>query len=121
MRLALDHHYSTLIATGLRDVGHDAVAAVERGWHLLDDDQLLDACSREKRSLLTNNVGDFAVLARHLAADGQAHHGLVFTSDHGFPRARHTIGQYVEALDQLMTHHSQVDALVDRILWLKPL
>lgn len=118
MKLALDHHYSTRIAVALRDRGHDVVAAVESGWHTLEDDELLDTCHREGRTLLTNNVADFAVLARQRATERRAHHGLVFTSDASLPRTRDTIGQYVNALDGLMTVHADDRAFVDQIHWL---
>jgi hypothetical protein len=116
--LALDHHYSTVIAVHLRGRGHDVVAAIERDWHTLDDGELLDACRAESRALLTNNVADFAVIARRLAADSQAHHGLVFTSDGTLPRTLHTIGRYVDLLDALMQANPTEHALVDRIEWL---
>jgi hypothetical protein len=118
MRLALDHHYSTVIAVHLRARRHDVIAAVERGWHTLDDGELLDACRAESRALLTNNVADFAIIARRLAADSHAHHGLVFTSDGSLPRTLDTIGRYVDPLDALMQANPTDDAFIDRIEWL---
>ena len=118
MRLALDHHYSTAIAVLLRELGHDVVAAIERGWEAEDDEALLVACEREERALLTNNVGDFVVIARRWAVEGRRHAGLVFTSDASMPRNRDTIGRYAEALDALLASHPKDDALADRTHWL---
>lgn len=118
MRLALDHHYSPVIAQQLRARGHDVVAAVELGWHTLDDETLLRCCQDDRRALLTNNVADFAVLARSRSEAGLDHHGLVFTSDSAWPRARSTIGRFVEALDRLLAAHAGDDAFVDQVHWL---
>lgn len=120
MRLALDHHYSSQIAAVLRSQGHDVVAAVERGWQLLADEELLSVCAGEQRALLTNDVGDFALVARRWNAEGRGHAGLVFTSDASMPRSRRSIGVYVEALDAVMKANLGNDALADRIWWLQP-
>lgn len=64
MRLALDHHFSPLIAVGLRDRGHDARAVAELGWQAEADDALLALCATQRRALLTNNVVDFVVISR---------------------------------------------------------
>lgn len=118
MNLTLDHHYSRLIAEHLRDAGHDVVAAVERDWQREDDESLLTLCAAEERALLTNNVGDFALLARRWAASGQSHCGLIFTSDASLPRTRDTIGKYVQHLDDLLRQHPDPSAFTDRIHWL---
>ena len=118
MRLALDHHYSPVIAALLCERGHDVVAAVERGRQAEDDEALLGLCSAEERSLLTTNVADFTVLARNWQAQGRVHAGLVFTSDASLPRIRGTIGVYVEALDVLLSAHPARAALADRVWWL---
>lgn len=118
MKLALDHHYSPLIAEGLRRRGHDAIAAIDAGWETEDDDSLLALCVEEQRALFTNDVADFAVLARQWHAEGRSHHGLVFTSDAGLPRTRDTIGRYVDALDALLRDHPDADGFLDRIHWL---
>lgn len=118
MRLALDHHYSPRIAGSLRERGRDVVAAFEQDWHTLDDEALLEACAAERRTLVTNNVADFAVLAREWAAEGRTHHGLVLTSDASLPRTTRTIGRYVAALDGLMADHPGDDDLLDRVHWL---
>ena len=118
MRLLLDHHYSRRIAEGLRDRGHDAIAAVEAGWETEGDEQLLALCAAEGRALLTNNVADSAVLARRWSAEGRSHRGLVFTSDASLPRSRDAIGRYVDLLDTLLSEHPGDDTFVDRVHWL---
>jgi len=118
VRLALDHHYSTVIAHRLRERGHDVVAAVEKGWETEDDDPLLALCMGEQRALMTNNVADFAVIARRCAAEGRRHSGIVFTSDASFPRSKATIGRYVAALHDLLQANTSDEAFVDRVHWL---
>ena len=118
MRLVLDHHYSPLIAQQLRERGHDVVTAGERGWEAEDDEPLLDLCASDGRALLTNNVADFAVIARQWQSQGRSHHGLILMSDHSMPRNRNTIGRYVEVLAVLMTDNPADGSLVDRVHWL---
>ena len=118
MKLALDHHYSRLIAGQLRELGHDVVAAVEVGWEAEDDEPLLALCAAEGRALLTNNVADLAVTARRWQTEGRSHRGLLFSSDARLPRTRNVIGRYVELLDALMRDNSDDDSFVDRVHWL---
>lgn len=118
MRLALDNHYSPVIAVRLREAGHDVVAAVERGWEREDDDRILAICAEEARALMTNDVADFTAIYRRRAADGRAHSGLIFTSDASMPRGRATIGRFVGVLKALMTLHPAEDAFKDRVDWL---
>lgn len=118
MKLALDHHYSPLIAEGLRERGHDAVAAIEAGWDAEDDEPLLELCAEGQRTLLTNNVADLAVISRRWQTEGRSHSGLIFTSDASLPRTRGNIGSYVAAVDELMQKHPEADAFLDRTHWL---
>ena len=118
MRLALDNHYSPRIATHLRELGHDVVAAIERGWEAEDDEPLLMVCHDERRALVTNDVVDFVAIVRRWVVEGQAHSGLIFTSDDSMPRGRGAIGRYVEALDSLLRANPGVDAFAERVHWL---
>ena len=118
MRLALDNHYSPVIAHRLRDAGHDVVAAVERGWEREDDERILAICTEEARALMTNDVADFTAIYRRWAAESGAHAGLVFTSDASMPRGRATIGRFVGAIDALLRLHPSEDAFKERVHWL---
>jgi predicted nuclease of predicted toxin-antitoxin system len=118
VKLALDHHYPRTIAEQLRGAGHDVVAAIEQGWEREEDESLLAICTTEMRALLTNNVGDFAVIARRWAGEDRPHCGLIFTSDTAWPRRRDAIGRYVTTLDDLLHGHPNNNALEDQILWL---
>lgn len=118
MRLLLDEDYSAEIANGLQDAAHDVVTVEEVGLRAIADDDLLRFAAREGRALLTNNVRDFAPLARRFAAAGESHSGIVFTSDASMRRGKGTIGRYIEALSELMRALPAGDALRDRTLWL---
>jgi hypothetical protein len=121
VRLCLDQHYAPRIASALRDRGHDVVSAEAdpelRGRR---DEELLAFCVRERRAPLSENVADFMPLAHQLAARGDEHYGLVFSSPTSMLRGAGTIGIFVEALDQLLREHSREDALRDQVHWLRP-
>ena len=118
MKLLLDHHYSPAIAVQLRSQLHDVQTAHERGWSLEDDEGLLSLSVEDGRALLTNDVGDFMLIARRWALDDRQHFGLIFTSDRSLPRGRQTIGTYVSLLGQLLSANPDPTALVDQIRWL---
>jgi predicted nuclease of predicted toxin-antitoxin system len=120
VKLALDHHYSVRIAESLRERGHEAISVSERGWHLEADESLLDLCSQEHFSLLTNNVSDFMPIHRRWQAQNRQHSGLIFTSDKSLPRTRAGIGQYVAALQMIFSANPGFEELTDQVLWLAP-
>jgi hypothetical protein len=90
----------------------------DAGLEGVDDESLLTAAVAQDRALLTNNVRDFALLARQWAARGDDHLGLAFTPDTSMPRARETMGLYVERLGELFEQNPGDEALRNRILWL---
>ena len=96
----------------------DRFAAAERGWEAEDDETLLQLCTNDKRSLLTNNVADFAVITRRWQGEGQPHHGLIYTSDASLPRTRNTIGRYVALLQVMHQQHPDLPSLINRTHWL---
>jgi hypothetical protein len=120
VRLCLDEHYSPQIATALRERGHDAIAAVAEGeLRGLPDDDLLAFCARERRALLSENSADFMPLVHQLAAQGDEHYGVLFSSPVSMPRGPGTIGVFIEALDRLLRDHPTDDGLRDRVQWLQ--
>ena len=103
LRLLLDEHFSPEIARQLRSQGHDVLAAPERAdLHGFSDRELLRVATAERRTIVTENVADFAELHRQSILGGEPHAGLVFTSPRRYPRTRRGIGKLVRALAGLL-------------------
>lgn len=98
-RLLLDEMYPPLLAAMLRDMGHD-VAAVAASAELAGaaDATVLDAATTDDRCLLTENVRDFAVLARYTT-----HAGLLLANSRRWPRTRDGIARLAAALHAVIT------------------
>jgi predicted nuclease of predicted toxin-antitoxin system len=104
VKLLLDAMFDPEIANRLRGRGHDATAA--SGDHTLDS--LLDAdlfafAQAEQRAVVTENVPDFLPLDELYRAEGRPHHGLILTTNSGFPRSSPaTLGRLVLALEAFL-------------------
>ncbi len=80
MKLLLDEMHAPTVAGRLRYRGHDAIAVKERADLIgLTDEVLLRAATTDGRSIVTENVKDFAALHRSISAAGHQHSGLIFT------------------------------------------
>jgi uncharacterized protein DUF5615 len=95
-RLMLDEMYPPALAEMLRDRGHDVVAGA--GSPELagsPDEAVLDAATGQHRCLVTENVRDFAVLARYTS-----HGGLLFVNAGRWPHTPAAIKRLADALGQ---------------------
>ena len=88
MRLLLDEMHAPAIADALTEAGFDVVAtAADPSLRGSSDADLLDHAAATGRALVTENVGDFSMLAAARAVDGEPHAGLIFTNPTRFNRA----------------------------------
>src|SRR5258708_13494024 len=96
-RLMLDEMSPPSLAEMLRDQGHD-VLAVAGSPDLAGspDEAVLDAAVRDARCLVTENVRDFAILARHTS-----HYGILFINADRCPPPPAAIKPPADALAQL--------------------
>lgn len=119
MKLMLDEHFSPEIARQLRNRGHDVVAARERlDLHGLSDRELLEVTTTDGRTIVTENVVDFAALHREWVIGGRHHAGIVYTSPRRFPRTKRAMSRIVRALEALMIEHADAGELSDQVWWL---
>ncbi len=106
MRLLIDE-YSSAIAVQLRERGRDVQAVTERiELRALPDADLFELAQQEQRSLVTENIDDFSVIASGYDQRGRAHFGLVLAARASYPRGNtRTIGRMTAALDRLLDKH----------------
>lgn len=98
-RLLLDEMLAPRIAEQLGERGVDAVSVSRRAdlVHVPDEDVLAFA-ARERRVLVTLNIGDFAALDAAWRASGRVHAGIVFVAYAAFPPNRGFVGALVRSL-----------------------
>jgi predicted nuclease of predicted toxin-antitoxin system len=96
--LMLDEMYPPSLAEMLRGQGHD-VLAVAGSPDLAGspDEAVLDAAVRDARCLVTENVRDFAILARHTS-----HCGILFINAERWPRTPAAIKRLADALGEVI-------------------
>ena len=122
MKLLLDEMHASKIAAWLRDRGHNAIAVKERVDLIgLADEELLQVATAGGRSLVTENVKDFAALDRRISAAGRQHAGLIFTRPHRFPRsAGNHASVLADSLALLLDEHgATLDEVGSFVWWLE--
>lgn len=107
MKLLVDEMYPPVIAEQLRSRGHDVDAVTaRRDLRSLSDADVFAAAQRERRAVVTENIGDFSTIADAADERGHAHHGLILVDPAKYPRGRaRTIGRMVTQLDTLLNDH----------------
>ena len=119
MKLLLDEHFSPQIARELRKRGHDVIAVSEVPDLLGRDDSVhFSLMQRQKRAIVTENVGDFRPLLKQAVKQGAKSYGLILVNPRRFPRSRKTIGLMVKTLALLLEKYPAEDALCDKEFWL---
>jgi hypothetical protein len=99
-RLLLDEMYPPRLAGMLRDKGHD-VLAVAAAMELTgaDDAAVLEAATADGRCLMTENVRDFAILARYAT-----HAGLLFANSKRWPRTQDGLSRLTAVLHDMISN-----------------
>ena len=104
MRLLLDEMYPAAIADQLRTRGHDVSAVTERPeLRSLPDADVFAVAQDERRTVVTENIGDFAGIVDGADLRGEVHFGVILIDPAKYPRGQHrTIGRMVTELDRLV-------------------
>jgi hypothetical protein len=99
-RLMLDEMYPPALARMLRDQGYDVVAvgAIPE-LAASSDEAVLDAAMSAGHCLVTENIRDFAVLARYAS-----HAGLIFVNGRRWPRHPAAIKRLADALGHVLAN-----------------
>ena len=118
VRIFLDHHYPNALVRALRDSGIDAVSAFEVGMHSSTDEEILKYCRQDLRTVLTNNHGDFAQIARNWSIANRNHSGIIYTSDNSLPRTVANAGQIARRIKLLIATIPPGADLQDQQRWL---
>lgn len=119
MKLVLDEMYTHAIAEQLRASGHNASAVVERTeLRGLADMDIFVLAQTEHRTIVTENIPDFSIIADTYDQRGQDHYGLVLVDRDRYARGSPgTIGRIVTALDGLLNEYPETTSTSLR-LWL---
>jgi hypothetical protein len=120
VKLLLDEHLAPDLAESLRSRGHDVVAVAERGdLRSRKDIEVLVAAARERRVVVTEDVGDFMRLAARRLPDLHWHAGVVLVAPRSFPTSSDALGRLMRALDALLVDHPGDGDLIGEVIWLK--
>lgn len=109
------------VAAALREQhGHDVISVRERtDLRGRPDEEVFAVAQVEGRAFVTENVRDFRSIARGWEAEGRVHHGVVYTPNRRFPRARpRTVGRLISAFADLLRRLADFDEPSNQEVWL---
>jgi hypothetical protein len=102
--LLLDEMFSPVIASALRELGHDVTAIAEQpALRAMTDEDVFAYLAAHKQWLLTENVKDFQPILQQALQAGRPTAGLLFTSSRAFPRSRKNPGPLTHAVHAWLT------------------
>ena len=107
-KLHLDEHLSPRLALQLRMHGFDATCTQEQAV-LADDEQLAFAALNE-RALVTFNHKDFATRHAQYLANGQAHWGIILSTEEAPSVIRYRLLRLLNSLS--------AEELINQLRWL---
>ena len=117
--LLLDEMHAPVVATALRERGHDVLAVAEQDeLRALTDDELFRWAAEHDRRIVSENVKDFAPLLRRADELGHPAARLLFTSSRTFPRSRRNPGPIIDALDRWLRAAQVTEPPIED--WLQP-
>ena len=115
MKLVLNEMWSSEIARQLRRRGYDVVAATElpRRYRGIPDDEFFRRAQEDGRTIVTDNVRDFATLVAEHASRAEPHCGVVFAVRPSFDRSHPGIlGSMTRALTSFLSGEPEPGAVV---------
>lgn len=113
--------HAPVVAATLRERGYDVIAVTDQDeLRGLTDEQLFRWAAAHNRCIVTENVKDFAPLARQVEDSRRHAANLLFTSSRTFPRARRNPGPIVAALGAWLDAAGSGDPPVEDWLPLAP-
>jgi predicted nuclease of predicted toxin-antitoxin system len=117
VRLLLDEMISPRIARELRGSGYDvqAIKGDRPDLAARTDREIVQRMAEERRAIVTNDVADFQAIHDRMVAAGEAHAGMIFTSDATLPRSKAAIPRWVQALEDLLAGHGDADSMRNRV------
>lgn len=119
LALLLDEMHDPVVASVLRDRGHDVLAVAEQDeLRVLTDGELFRWAVERDRRIVTENIKDFAPLLRRGDEMGRNAAPLLFTSSRTFSRTRRNRGPIIDALDAWLRAAQANEPPVED--WLQP-
>ena len=104
MKQLLDEMHAPSVARTLSSNGWDVIAiASEPELRGLPDADIMDHATRNGRTIVTENIANFSILANEWTARGESHAGIVFTNPNRFNRVSLAYpGNLIKALELLL-------------------
>ena len=84
-----------------------------------DDDAVLAYSTGVERAVVTDNARDFVALHEQWLTEGRSHAGLVIAPSRQYPRAKKTLGIWIEGLDAFLKDPPS-QTLNNQCVWLRP-